>query len=145
MQKLVQYSFWEFGCTYSSFTMSRCCWYTNNKLYISGARIPYHFFFSLLSCFNNGKYFDRFSVTCYTIVKFELLGNGKCLPIFWEYLRNFPNSFSIFNICFLVTCICHKCFQFMSVDAAGLDRHIFWTWKFWTTHVSIVFLLRWQP
>ena len=72
--------------------MSRCCWYTNNKLYISGARIPYHFCFSLLSCFNNGKYFDRFSVTCYTIVE-----NSNCWAMGNVY-QFFGSTFVIFLI-----------------------------------------------
>ena len=86
----------------------------------------YHFCFSLLVCFNNGKYFDRFSVTRHTIVEnSSRWAMGNVYQFTWEYLRNFLNSFSFFNICFLVACICHKCFQFMAVDAAGPDGHIF--------------------
>ena len=81
--------------------MSRCCWYTDNKLYISGARIPYHFCFSLLSCFNNGKYFDRFSVTCYTIVE-----NSNCWAMGNVY-QFFGSTFVIF-----LTVSCFSTFVF---------------------------------
>jgi len=102
--------------------MSRCCWYTNNKLYISGARIPYHFCFSLLSCFNNGKYFDILSYLLYNCGKFELLGDGKCLPIFWEYLRIFliVSRFSIFVFWWLVFVInVFSSWQLTRLDLTG--------------------------
>jgi hypothetical protein len=84
------------------------------------------FCFSLLVCFNNGKYFDRFSVTRHTIVEnSSRWAMGNVYQFIWEYLRNFPNSSSFFNICFLVTRIYHICFQFMAVDATGFDKHIF--------------------
>ena len=50
---------------------------------------------------------------------------GNVYQFIWEYLRNFPNSSSFFNICFLVARIYHICFQFMAVDATGFDKHIF--------------------
>ena len=50
---------------------------------------------------------------------------GNVCQFIWEYLRNFPNSFSFLNMLFLVACIYRICFQFIVVDAAGFDRHIF--------------------
>ena len=50
---------------------------------------------------------------------------GNVYQFIWEYLRNFPNSSSFFNICFLVARIYHICFQFMAVDTTGFDKHIF--------------------
>ena len=102
--------------------MSRC-WYTDNKLYISGARIPYHFCFSLLVCFNNGKYFDRFSVTCYTIVENSncwAMGNvyqffGRTFVIFLTVSR-----FSIFVFWWLVFVInVFSSWQLTRLDLTG--------------------------
>ena len=125
--------------------MSRCCWYTNNKLYISGARIPYHFCFSLLVCFNNGKYFDRFSVTRYTIVKIRGVGRwemftnlfGSTFVIFLTVLR-----FSIFVFWLLVFII----YVFSSWQLTRLDlTSTFLNLEILNHSCFDWILLRWQP
>ena len=81
------------------------------------------FCFSLLVCFNNGKYFDRFSVTCYTIVESSncwAMGNvyqffGSTLVIFLIVSR-----FSIFVFWWLVFVInVFSSWQLTRLDLTG--------------------------